>query len=244
MTWGRYAERRAAVVAVAVACLLLVVGLVASCGTESPRERARRIQGVCKLYGKLSDDRARMVTGSGDRVVVIGDSWSVGRDLPDPARSWPAELPGEVHVSAFSGTGFAEEDMSKCGRVSFADRAPAALSGGANLVVVEGGLNDVVRSDRSITSGFNRLMTILAPYDVVVVGPTVTPRHGTKSVRVDRLLHRLCNAVGVPYVSTLDVKLHYMPDGLHPTAASHRTFGRIVAERIRALVPTKPAIAR
>ncbi|MEX0429404.1 SGNH/GDSL hydrolase family protein [Nocardioides sp. DS6] len=246
MDRGTYDGRRVAARAAPVGVLLLVVallgGLLAGCG-ESPEERAARIHGMCALYRHLADDRARMVTGSGKRVVVIGDSWSVGRNLPDPAQSWPAALPGEIHVAGFSGSGFSEQDMSKCGEVSFADRASAAVSGGANLVVVEGGLNDVIRTNASIRAGFDKLMTILSPYDVVVIGPTITPRHGTKAVRVDRLLHRLCNRVGVPYVSTLDIDLRYMPDGLHPTASGHRRFGTLVAERIARTVPTRPAVS-
>lgn len=220
----------------------MLLAVLAGCGTESPQQRAARIHGVCTLYRKLAADRAAMVTGSGPRVVVIGDSWSVGRNLPDPAQSWPADLPGEVHVDGFSGSGFSEQDMHRCGNVSFADRAPAALSGGANLVVVEGGLNDVPRTNASIRSGFDRLMTVLRPYDVVVIGPPITPRHGRKVLRIDRLLHRLCRHVGVPYVSTLDIKLSYMPDGLHPTAEGHRKFGRIVAARIAQLSPARPTV--
>lgn len=241
-TAGRQVIRRSLTAAAGAVVLVLVATLAVACGSGSTHGRATRLATTCGIYRRLSEDRARMVTGTGQRVVVIGDSWSVGRHLPHPARSWPVELPGEVHVAGFSGSGFSEKDMSKCGRVSFADRAPAALTDGANLVVVEGGINDVARSKSSIRRGFRRLMVTLAPYDVVVIGPATTPRYGNRSVRIDRLLHRLCDRVGVPYVSTLDIKLPYMPDGLHPTADGHLTFGRIVAERIGDVVPSRPLV--
>ncbi len=91
------------------------------------------------------------------RVVVIGDSWSAGLGLDRPVQSWPSRLPGRVHVAGFSGSGFSAK-ASPCGRVSFADRAPAALGGGADLVVIEGGLNDYDRSRAEIKAGFARVV--------------------------------------------------------------------------------------
>ena len=104
-----------------------------------------------------------MVTGSGERVVVIGDSWSAGLGLDRPVQSWPSRLSGRIHVAGFSGSGFSAK-ASPCGRVSFADRAPAALRNGADLVVVEGGLNDFDRSRAEIKAGFARVMRAAAAY--------------------------------------------------------------------------------
>jgi acyl-CoA thioesterase-1 len=176
-----------------------------------------------------------MVTGAGERVVVVGDSWSAGLGLDHPAQSWPSRLPGRIHVAGFSGTGFSEH-ASPCGRVSFADRAPAALKGGADLVIVEGGLNDYDRSRAEIKAGFARVMSAAAPYRTVVVGPATAPARAAKVPRVDRLLAHLSQKYGVPYVSTVDLKLPYLDDRLHLTPAGHRIFGDAVAARI-ALLP-------
>ena len=54
--------------------------------------------------------------------------------------------------------------------------------------------------------------------------------------RVDRLLAHLSQKYGVPYVSTVDLKLPYLDDRLHLTPAGHRVFGDAVAARI-ALLP-------
>ena len=105
----------------------------------------------CARLAKASTERAAADTGLGDRTVVIGDSYSVGLGLDRPAHSWPAGLEGRVHVAGFSGSGFSER-ASGCGAVSFADRAADAIADGADLVVVEGGLNDFDQSSVDISA--------------------------------------------------------------------------------------------
>jgi len=220
-------RRRAVFVTVgALLCALTATGVLAA--------RATAHQSKCQQFAAASVKRAAMVTGSGKRVVVVGDSWSAGLGLDHPAQSWPSRLPGRVHVAGFSGSGFSEA-ASPCGRVSFADRAPAALKNGADLVVVEGGLNDYDRSRAEIKAGFARVMATTAPYRTVVVGPAAAPSRAARVPRVDRLLSRLSAKYGVDYVSTIDLDLPYLDDRLHLTPAGHRTFGDAVAERIAAL---------
>src|SRR3954465_10991255 len=146
----------------ALVCALVATGVIAN------RARGANLT-TCQRFAAASVERARIVTGSGQRVVVIGDSWSAGLGLAHPAQSWPSRLPGRVHVAGFSGSGFSEH-ASPCGRVSFAARAPAALRGGADLVVVEGGLNDFDRSRAEIKAGFVRVVQAAAAYRTVVVG--------------------------------------------------------------------------
>ena len=210
----------------ALVCALVATGWIAA--------RASAHQSKCEQFAAASERRAGMVTGSGERVVVIGDSWSAGLGLDRPVDSWPSRLPGRVHVAGFSGSGFSAH-ASPCGRVSFADRAPAALERGADLVVVEGGLNDFDRSRAEIKAGLVRVLRAAATYDVVVVGPAMAPARATKVPRVDRLLRRLSHKFGVPYVSTVDLDLPYLDDRLHLTPAGHVEFGDAVAERIAAL---------
>jgi len=188
----------------------------------------------CQQFRSESLTRASAVAGSGERVVVIGDSWSAGLGLADSTRSWPSRLSGRVAVAGFSGSGFSE-GASPCGRVSFADRAPAALRRGADLVVVEGGLNDVDQPAAAIEAGFTRLMDRLAGQRVVVVGPAAAPSRERWVPRVDALLARLSAAHGVPYIATDDLRLPYLGDRLHLTPAGHRAFGDAVAERLAAL---------
>ena len=119
-------RRRAVLMTVAaLVCALTATGILAA--------RANASLSKCQTFASDSVARGRMVTGTGERVVVIGDSWSAGLGLDHPSQSWPSRLPGRVHVAGFSGSGFSEH-ASPCGRVSFADRAPAALKYGADLV--------------------------------------------------------------------------------------------------------------
>jgi acyl-CoA thioesterase-1 len=210
----------------ALLCALTATGVLAA--------RASANHSKCEQFAAASEKRAEMVTGSGERVVVIGDSWSAGLGIDRPVQSWPARLPGRIHVAGFSGSGFSARS-SECGRVSFGARAPAALASGADLVVIEGGLNDYDHSRAEIKAGFARVMSAAAAYRTVVVGPAAAPARAAKVGRVDRLLARLSQKYGVPYVSTVDLDLTYLDDRLHLTPAGHRVFGDAVAARIALL---------
>jgi acyl-CoA thioesterase-1 len=215
--------------------LTLAVALAASVvyvTTQASASRGSR----CAEFRADSKEQASQVTGRGERVVVIGDSWSVGLGLAQPARSWPARLEGRVQVAGFSGSGFSAQ-ASPCGKVSFADRA-AGVVDGADLVVVEGGLNDWDHTDAEIRAGFTRLVRILRGADVprvVVVGPASAPSRAAKVPHVDALLADLSDQYGFGYVSTADLDLPYLDDRLHLTATGHQEFGDTVARRIAAL---------
>ena len=221
----------------ASAVALLLAALVAFWVADRAGAGATR----CQQHRLDARERTALVTGGGPRTLVIGDSWSVGLGQDDLGLSWARQLPGEVHVAGFSGSGFSAR-ASGCGRVSFHDRAPTALGAGPQLVVVEGGLNDYDQSAAAIGRGFRELMADLASQQVVVVGPAEAPARFRAMSRVDALLEALSEEYGVPYVSTGDLDLAYLHDGLHLTAAGHRAFGSTVAERIAAVEPARPAV--
>lgn len=206
--------------------------LLATVLTIQVAERARGA-GVprCERFAAASAERARADSGTGPRVVVIGDSYSVGLGLSDPANAWPSRLDGAVHVAGFSGSGFSR-GAGHCPGVSYAERAGKALRDGADLVVVEGGLNDVGQSSAGITAGFQRLVRELDGQRVVVVGPALAPSRAGGVPRVDRLLAALSARRGIPYVRTSGLTLPYLGDELHLTAAGHRAFGDAVARAI------------
>ncbi|MDZ5661008.1 SGNH/GDSL hydrolase family protein [Nocardioides sp. S-58] len=195
----------------------------------------------CQQHRIDSRERATLVTGEGTRTLVIGDSWSVGLGQADLGRSWAAQLPGEVHVAGFSGSGYSA-GASGCGRVSFHDRATTALAARPQLVVVQGGLNDHDQPSAAITRGFADLMADLAGHHVVVVGPADAPSRSHAVGRVDALLASLADDHEVPYVATTDLDLAYLGDRLHLTEGGHREYGLAVAQRIAALEPARPAL--
>jgi acyl-CoA thioesterase-1 len=210
----------------------LVLGLSYVAATQAIGAGASR----CERFAADSAARAGQVVGSGERVVVLGDSWAAGLGLAQPARSWPSRLEGRVHVAGFSGSGFSAQ-ASPCSRVSFADRAAATVDG-ADVVVVEGGLNDWDHSDSEVRAGFTRLVRVLRDADVprvVVVGPASAPSRSARVPHVDALLADLSEQYGVDFVSTIDLELDYLDDQLHLTASGHRAFGDYVEHRIARL---------
>ncbi|MEV7430239.1 SGNH/GDSL hydrolase family protein [Nocardioides sp. NPDC092400] len=213
------------------ACLLLVIGVL----VLQLAERARGSDASrCERFAAGSAERAAVVTGEGRDVLVIGDSWSAGLGLDEVGTSWPSRLEGRVRVAGFSGSGFSS-GASRCGpQVSFAARAGAALGAGADLVVVEGGLNDVDQTDAAIRSGFERLMRRLEGQRVVVVGPATAPSRAGRVPRVDRLLAVLAEQHAAAYVPTSGLALDYLEDRLHLTPEGHRAFGDAVAAAIAA----------
>ncbi|WP_436700276.1 SGNH/GDSL hydrolase family protein [Nocardioides sp. BYT-33-1] len=214
--------------------LALVVTTVASTALLA---RAGARTDPCVARGERAEARAALVTGSGASVLVIGDSYSVGVGAR-PERSWPVRLPGRVRVDGFSGSGFSS-GASACGDVSYATRAAAGVAA-ADLLVVEGGLNDADQPTADLQAGFDRLMRELAGRSVLVVGPPPAPRLRYDDVAaVDATLARLAADHGAAYLSMLDVELSYDDDRLHPDAAGHRVFGDRVAARVRELLPVE-----
>lgn len=221
----------------ASAVLLLLAAFMAVYVAERAGAGATR----CQQHRLDARERAALVTGEGARTLVIGDSWSVGLGQDDLGLSWAGQLAGEVHVAGFSGSGFSAR-ASRCGRVSFHDRAPSALGARPELVVVEGGLNDHDQPAAAVERGFRALMAVLAGQHVVIVGPAAAPARAHAVPRVEALLQDLSAEYGVPYVATSDLDLSYLADRLHLTDAGHREFGTAVAERIATVTPARPAV--
>lgn len=208
----------------------LVLALVVALSAYVVVQAVGRPGSRCERYDAASLERMARDSGDGGpRTVVIGDSYSVGFGLERPRDSWPSRLPGQVHVAGFSGSGFVR---SPCGATSYAERAAGAIAGGADLVVVEGGLNDVRYSDGQITAGFDELAEVLDGQRVLVVGPAAAPERAEGARHVDDLLARLSAAHDVGYLSTIDLDLAYLDDGVHLTPAGHQAFGDAVRDAV------------
>ena len=210
----------------------LFVALVTATLAVHVAARARGAEASrCERFAAASVLRGQAVSGAGAQVVVVGDSYSAGLGLDDPADSWPSRLPGRIHVAGFSGSGFSRH-ASRCGDVTFATRAREAVGPGTDLVVVGTGLNDFDQPDADIRAGFDRLMSGLHGVRVVVVGPPSAPSRASAAPHVDALLADLSDQYGATYVRTSDLSLPYLPDRLHLTPAGHRAFGDAVAAQI------------
>ena len=214
----------------AAAIALAATAFVAVEGEDAQATWAER----CRAVEAQSQVRQSQVTGTGARVAVIGDSWSQGYRLDEPVGSWPAQLPGQVWVDGFAGSGFSLT-ASPCAGVSYAARTAPALATDPDLVVVQGGLNDFDMPAAQVRAGALEVLDALAGRAVVVVGPAAAPRRAAGAAEVDRMLSEVAEEVGVPYVRTYDWELDYLADRLHLTTAGHVDFGRRVAAVITEL---------
>ena len=75
----------------------------------------------------------------------MGDSYAQGLGLRDPGVSWPTAFAQEAHatvrVDGFAGSGFT--GSAYCDGEEFGTRAKALARGDDELLVIQGGLNDV-----------------------------------------------------------------------------------------------------
>jgi acyl-CoA thioesterase-1 len=214
---------------VRVRVLVVVAVLASALGVAAPIwgrvQHARDHGGTA--FRAADTQRAALVTGSGRSVLVIGDSYAAGWLAPLDD-SWPTRLPGRVRVDGFPGSGFSA-GASPCGAVDFAARAERGVRDGADLVVVQGGLNDFDQPDAAVEEGFAGLVAATRGRELVVVGPPPAPAREAQARHVDALLARLCGDAGVRYVSTIGLDLPYLDDHLHLTPEGHRAFGDAVA---------------
>lgn len=227
MDLDRPARRWPILISVSVALLLLVAAAAYAIVERALGDDLSR----CERFAMESTARERIVTGHGRRVVVIGDSYAVGLGLDSATDSWPSQVDGEIRVHGFSGSGFSDH-VGSCGPVSYAARAPQAVKEGADLVILEGGLNDIDRSDAALRRGVRRVLAVLPDVEVVLVGPASAPARMPGALRVDEVLAREAERAGVDYLSMIEVDLDYLDDGLHLTRDGHREFGEAVASRL------------
>lgn len=219
----------AVLVATLAGCAEEDAGAMPGQGTS---HEAQLTQDLCTRLAAESVTRAAVVTGAGERVVVIGDSWASGFGLEDPGLSWPRYLDGEVRVSGFGGTGYSRDLMARCGPISFAERVPDVISQGADLVVLEGGINDSKSDLDEVEDGFRDTLDELVGYEVIVLSaPKVDSR--ARAIRgVNKMMRRVSAEYGVTYINVFDLELPMLEDNTHLTVEGHQEFGEAVARRI------------
>jgi acyl-CoA thioesterase-1 len=217
---------------VAVAVTALVLGGVLWWTPEDAHASRSR---SCRAIAEASQARHDAVTGTGTTIAVIGDSYSMGSGLDDPATSWASRLDGRVVVDGFGGSGFSAA-ASPCRGVAFPRRVSRALAADPRLVVVQGGLNDFDVPDEQVRAGALEVLRQLRDRRVVVVGPPSAPLRTAGAARVDAILADVAADAGVPYVRTSSWDLGYLDDRLHLTAAGHVAFGNAVATELKALL--------
>lgn len=133
-------------------------------------------------------------------------------------------------VAGVGGTGFTSGGY--CGEYSFGERIDDVLTTSPEILIIQGGLNDLGRpSDTVRVPAAQLLETAEDVPRVVVLGPVDAPV-AEGEAGVDVALSEAVRAAGREYVSGLDQDLRFLPDGLHLTQESHDELARHVAERI------------
>jgi len=187
-----------------------------------------------------------LVVGLGDSITAGNPGWD-----PDPARR-PFEDPGDDETSQYlywaeranPGMGFRNHGVGGERTDEIRARLESAVSG-ADVIVVQGGINDVVQG-RSIELAAHDLQAMVRrakELAEVVLLPNVLPWNNgwpgaEPKIRVlNDLIARLAEAEDVsllPFHETLEdperpgrMKAEWTPDGNHPSVEGHRRLGEL-----------------
>jgi lysophospholipase L1-like esterase len=187
-----------------------------------------------------------LVVGLGDSITAGNPGWD-----PDPARR-PFEDPGDDETSqylywaaaAHPGMRFSNQGVGGERTDEIRARLESAVSG-ADVIVVQGGINDVVQG-RSIELAAQDLQAMVRrakELAEVVLLPNVLPWNNgwpgaEPQIRaLNALIARLAEAEDVPLLpfhETLEdperpgrMKAEWTPDGNHPSVEGHRRLGEL-----------------
>jgi len=187
-----------------------------------------------------------LVVGLGDSITAGNPGWD-----PDPARR-PFEDPGDDETSQYlywaaaanPGMRFSNHGVGGERTDEIRARLESAVSG-ADVIVVQGGINDVVQG-RSIELAAHDLQAMVRrakELAEVVLLPNVLPWNNgwpgaePKIRALNDLIARLAEAEDVsllPFHETLEdperpgrMKAEWTPDGNHPSVEGHRRLGEL-----------------
>jgi lysophospholipase L1-like esterase len=187
------------------------------------------------------------------RAYFFGDSLMAGTGAsprrPVMARIAAARLGWDIEVDAWGGTGFTTSGA----RPPYLDRlrAPGALSGTYDVVLVEGGTNDARSAgdpDRvraAVEDVVAEVRRRQPQAQIVLMGPYEPPAHGARhpgrSV-VDEIVEDVAEDEDLPFFSPLsggwseDSSPSFLhPDRLHPTEEGYAVMGARLTEELAAL---------
>jgi lysophospholipase L1-like esterase len=220
---------------VVLVVVLVVVPVLAVGAAGAWWWRQHQAGEACDLVRASVERRGDAPVGSGrPSVVVMGDSYAQGWGLADQRASWPTAFADESHttvrVDGFAGSGFTGSAF--CDGEEFGTRARTLARGDDELLVIQGGLNDVNADPDAIERA--AVAVVETSGAEAVVGPPPAPQRDLSLTEAtDAALARASEEAGVVYVSTIGWDdLTYLPDRLHLTPESHRVFGTRVADAL------------
>lgn len=218
-----------------IAAVVVGVGVSGVAAAVPIRSAIANAEGCEAVTAYLEENGAVQTVGDGPtRVTVLGDSYSAGDGLVTAGGTrderWVnvyAETAGAtVTLDAVGMTGFVNGGF--CGGQEYTSRA-ATLAAPADMVIVQGGVNDWQASPADVRDAAADLLDAVPDgTPVVVVGPATTPERGALP-DIDAALEDAAVEHGACYVSALDWDLPMLPDGLHMTAAGHAEYAAHIA---------------
>ena len=204
------------------------------------------VQNVRREDSCASDRRnaeAAPATGgvsTGPVAFFLGDSYTTGFGLADPAYGFAYDLAAlqgwHATMAGFPGTGYATE--GPCGGNAFIHRL-SALPADAEVVVIEGGLNDAIFDvvSASLAAAASDLLAAVrsaAPdARIVMLGAAdVIPDARPRVLAANAALRAVASEAGATYVDLAGL-VFPTTDGKHPTAEGHALIAETVQAALR-----------
>jgi lysophospholipase L1-like esterase len=184
--------------------------------------------------------------GEARSVTFIGDSWTRGvgaTDLRGYAVLTGERLGWSYHVLGVGGSGYTRRGPGERGS-TFGERIDRAVATGADVIVVQGSLNErhstLAALAPAAVETLTRLRAEAAPDTyILVVGAAYNP--GTPDARIDginRAIERAADRAGVPFVDPAAEQWidpadpDLWADSIHPNDTGHR----LVADHLELLL--------
>ncbi|WP_222194123.1 SGNH/GDSL hydrolase family protein [Modestobacter italicus] len=208
--------------------------------------------------GQVSPAAPGALATSGPRLLVFGDSVAAGAGSPTPPSSSFAYDLGEqlgwgTAVNAVSGTGYVNKGSAPGLDLSYGARLEALPDSGlaADVVVVEGGLNDRGVPADQLAAAATRFLQSLrarAPMAQLVVVGAIAPDPGDPTstaefTEVNAALSTVAAQQNVTFIDPVaeqwftpqNSAAYIAPDRLHPTQAGHAYIATLLSDHLRGL---------
>ncbi|MHC9291433.1 SGNH/GDSL hydrolase family protein [Mycobacterium sp. LTG2003] len=179
---------------------------------------------------------------------VLGDSYTEGAGAGSWDNGWVTRVSDDmcwtlVKVSAQGGTGYVSASRQTPGSADFPRRVQNVTAGRPEIVLVQGGLNDLAAASEKITSAavatFNDIKAGIGGGQIIAVGPVVTPRTDPNEVaRVSAALEEAARVTGVRYIDAAKAQWVHDPkffvdDGYHLNPSGYEEYARRLIEELK-----------
>lgn len=221
--WGNLLSISRRVVIPLILAVVLGVGLVGWFVIKPAMAGAER----CSLVEDMIASNGGPVVKTNDespKVAILGDSYTAGDGLDNRRDAWSYKI-GNL-VAGIGGTGF--DNGGPCDHQSYAERVNDVLTLRPDVLIIQGGLNDVEHPDKVQAAASYLLDKAASVPTVIVVGPVDAPGLSNEE-EVDRALSSAATKASRTYVSALAWELPFLPDAVHLTQEGHAAFASYVA---------------